>query len=286
VPESSIAQTTPQLEQLQVNLWPEHDWPDMLVIYRGTLPADTPLPATLTLRLPARIGEPHAVAYADENGTLLQANYSTTTTGDWLEVTLETPKPNFHLEFYDDLDRTGDQRDYTFVWPGDYAVDQLSILLLPPPDTTEIQTRPALSPVQQDDGSLVYTGMLGSFAAGQEARLTLSYRSTSTSGLESNAPLVAGAVGVLLLVIVSIVWYTHRSAPEPAKAKSPQRRSRRSQGRRRRAQSQGRPSGKILAQDKSSPAGYCTHCGRALRADDRFCGHCGTPVKRNTDAQS
>ena len=289
-----VSQTTPRLEWLEVDLWPEYDRPEMLIIYRSTLPAETPLPATLTLRLPARVGEPHAVAYDDGTGALIEANYSTTTSGEWRLVTLETPTSNFQLEFYDDLGRTDDRRDYTFVWPGDYAVDQLSFQLLPPPEATEIQSEPVLSPVQQDTGSLVYVRAPGSFAVGQEARLEVSYRGTSTQ-LSGNAlqptrdgknrmPLVAGSIAaVLLLVIGGGIWYTRRLAPAPAKASPPQRRPKRPRSQRRRAQRRARPAklvtdqGKPSAQRPSS-AGYCTHCGNPLRAEDRFCGGCGTPV--------
>ena len=125
---------------VEVDLWPEYDQPNMLVIYRGTLPADTPLPATLTLRVPARVGAPFAVAYDDGSGGLMEAGYSTSIDGDWLAVTLETPTPNFQLEYYDDLERAGERRSYTFDWPGDYAVEQLSVLLLPPQGASEIQT--------------------------------------------------------------------------------------------------------------------------------------------------
>ena len=55
---SSAAQDAIRLQQLQVDLWAEYDQPAMLVIYQGTLAPDTPLPTTLTLRLPERVGNP------------------------------------------------------------------------------------------------------------------------------------------------------------------------------------------------------------------------------------
>ncbi len=169
---SSIAQNTIRLEQLQVDLWPEYDQPDMLVIYRGVLSPDTPLPATLTLRLPERVGQPNAVAYADGTGNLLNTTYSTQVEGDWLTITLETPSANFHLEFYDELNRAGQRRSYTFAWPGDYAVGQLDLMLLPPSGATEVQTTPELSQLETSDGS--YRGTFGSLNMEQEARVVVS----------------------------------------------------------------------------------------------------------------
>jgi hypothetical protein len=286
----SVAQAEIRLEQLQVDLWPEYDRPDMLVIYRGTLPADTPLPATLTLRIPARVGQPHAVAYSDETDNLLEANHSTQVTGDWLAVTLETPTPHFQVEFYDSLTRAGERRSYTFVWPGDYAIEQLGLSVLPPAGATEIQTEPVGSLLQQDPGSARYMGILGSQAARQELRVTISYRGTASGASEvavlstrednsNNNGIIAGLIAgiiiaALALVIGGSVWYTRRPERQPVTAASTPRR--RAKGKRRASRTR-------ATQGKPSPGGFCTHCGRPLRVDDRFCGHCGTPVKGKTE---
>jgi hypothetical protein len=285
---SSAAQNIIRLEQLQVDLWPEYDQPEMLVIYRGLLAPDTPLPATLTLRLPERVGQPNAVAYADETGALLNAPYSTQVEGDWLEVTLEEiPTTNFHLEFYDDLNHAGQQRSYTFAWPGDYAVGQFNLLLLPPPGAAGLQTTPELSQLEASDGS--YRGTFGSLSVGQEARLMVSYDGSAVSSpppapsgeLSSNeddgglSPLVVGVViGVLLALVAVGVWYSRRPQPQSAPAPSlTKQRSKRSRSQRRQLpQSQRAPA-------QASPAGHCTQCGHALMSNDRFCGGCGAPVE-------
>jgi hypothetical protein len=271
----------------------------MLVIYRGTLSAETPLPTAVTLRLPARVEEPHAVAYDDGTGSLFEANYTTTASGDWLLVTLETPTLSFQLEFYDELSHNDDRRNYTFVWPGDYAVDQLSLQLLPPPDATEILTEPALSPAQQDSGSLVYAGLLGRTDVGQEIQLAVNYRNTS-AGVPQNAPLssrdsenrtlliTGGVVVALLLVIGSGIWYTRRQTPASEELSARPRRPKRSRRERRRAESKGRPA--VTVKEKTlrprpraqpSSAGYCTACARPLQAEDRFCGGCGQSVTKD-----
>lgn len=277
---TSLAQTTPQLEQLQVDLWPEYDQPDMLVIYRGKLSADTPLPAKVTLRVPARVGVLHAVAYDDGTGNLLEASYSTSTADDWLAVTLDTPTSVFQVEFYDALTRLGDQRRYTFVWPGDYAVGQFAVSLLPPLGATEIRTEPILAPFQQDEGLLRYGGNLGSLAENQESQVTVSYRGAKASVGELSAPpseddgnntlLIGGLIGAaLLLVVVGTLWYTRQSRPQPAMVPPPQPRARRKR----------RAPKSAEAKDEASATGYCTECGHALDADDRFCRSCGTPVR-------
>ena len=283
-PGCGAAQTTPQIERLQVDLWPEFDRPDMLIIFRGTLANDLSLPATLTLRLPARVGEPHAVAYDDGSGGLLEADYTTQRTDEWLVVTLETPGSEFQLEFYDSLTEVGDRRSYTFVWPGDYAVGQLDLFLLPPPGPSEIQTDLVLSPVEQGQGAMGYKGTLGSLAAGQTLQVTMSYDDTTISvgkvvtrpdrEESDNTPLIAGAtILAVVLAIGGAVWYTRRLRPQRA-AVSPDLQHR--------ARRKGRAARKRPGQAKPSDAGYCTQCGHPLRTNDRFCGQCGTPVKGET----
>ncbi len=276
---TALAQTTPQLEQLQVDLRPEFDQPDMLVIYRANLSADTSLPAKVTLRVPARVGVLHAVAYDDGTGNLMNASYTTSTNDDWLVVTLDAPTSVFQLEFYDTLTRLGDQRSYTFVWPGDYAVDQFSVSLLPPLGATEIRSEPMLSPFQQDEGSLLYVGNLGSLAANQESQVTVSYRGAKASVGELSAPpsdddgnntlLIGGLIGAaLLLVVAGTLWYTRQSKPQPAMVAPPQSRAKRKR----------RSPQPLKVKDGPAAAGYCTQCGHVLDADDRFCRSCGTPV--------
>jgi hypothetical protein len=285
---TSAAQAETRLEQLQIDLWPEFDRPQMLIIYRGKLPAEVPLPATVTLRMPSRVGAPSAVAYSDGNGNLLKASYSLTTTDDWLLVSLETPAPSFQLEYYDDLPRAGDERDYAFHWPGDYAVDQLSLVFLPPPGASEVRSEPSLAPFQQNTGSTVYGADLGSTAAGEEFQVTIGYRggiagAGETPSLppdengDNSALIVAAAsavIATLALVIGGAVWYTRQSKTRPAEQPARQRRGARSN---RRAP---KPS---AAQKKTVPAGFCTQCGRPLGAQDQFCGYCGTPVKAKTE---
>lgn len=278
----SVAQTEPRIGGLRVDLWPEYDRPEMLIVYRGVLPSDLAVPATLSLRIPARVAQPHAVAYQDEAGDLFEAEYSTTATAEWLIVTLETPVSNFQLEFYDALTYEGAQHSYTFNWPGDYAVDQLDLFLLPPSGATDIQTEPALTFIESDSGSPGYVGALGSLAAGQESEVMVSYNaaavtanepislSTDTDEDTNYTPaIVLIVMGTLALVIGATLWYTRRPITQPSEVPPTPKR---------RAKGQTRASRKRPKRREPSPTNRCAKCGRPLRAEDRFCGGCGTPV--------
>ena len=49
----ALAQPPAPLDTLNIALWPEYDRPEVLVIYRGRVADDVPLPATLTFTLPS-----------------------------------------------------------------------------------------------------------------------------------------------------------------------------------------------------------------------------------------
>ena len=64
------AQDDVRLAYLQIDLWPEYDRSEMLVILRASLAADVSLPVDVTFRSPAAAGEPNAVAVRQPDGSL------------------------------------------------------------------------------------------------------------------------------------------------------------------------------------------------------------------------
>ena len=58
----------------------------------------------------------------------------------------------YHLEYYEPMSRTGDERKFTYLWPGDYSIDDISISVRVPPDTTRISTDPEMKSTKGADG--------------------------------------------------------------------------------------------------------------------------------------
>ena len=71
VPVLTRAQQDIPFSSVEVDLWPEFDRPTMLVIYHITLPAQAKLPAPMSLRIPASVGTPNAVAAKQPDGALV-----------------------------------------------------------------------------------------------------------------------------------------------------------------------------------------------------------------------
>jgi len=251
------AATNPPLSALQIEIWPEYDRPRALVILKGELSESTALPADLALRLPAASGGPSAVAYADASGKLINLVYEPESKGGFVTVRIRPPQRYFHIEFYDTLASDQPQREYRYTWPGDLAVERLSVLVKEPAAASNLAVLPNLDITgQSPDGLNHRAAQLGAFKAGQQLPIEIRYTkndprpSTEIMGAAAPAPsappdapaatwplaLVAGGVVVLLGATAGLVWRRRHIKP-------------------------------------SGP--FCPKCGKATKAGDRFCASCG-----------
>jgi hypothetical protein len=225
----AAAQDDLRLSSLWVRLWPEYDQPSLLVIYVGELAETTTYPATVNLRMPARVTAPFVVAaQASPDALIDETPYEVVEDGLWRTVAFQANGPNFQFEYYDDLNREGDVRQPSFTWPGDYAVDSLIIELQQPPHASELTIDPALaaSQVSSEDGLTYHIGQFGPLEAGSllgfqiryvrsEEMLTAELLSTlgtasgasSSSSTASNRSGSSGGIDLVLLVLVAVVSF-------------------------------------------------------------------------------
>lgn len=159
LPPLARAQESLRFETMQIDLWPEYDQPAMLVIYRARLTADIQLPVEVGIRIPAAVGDPNAVAVRQDGGQLFNAEYTRVAEGDWATIFFSARFREIQIEYYDPLiERQGDTRQYQFVWPGDYPIDNLRILVQQPTGAENVTTFPRLSSITQDAFGLSYYG--------------------------------------------------------------------------------------------------------------------------------
>ena len=281
------AQEQLQLNSLQVDLWPEYDRPSVLVIYRITLPPATPLPASLTFRIPAEAGDPNAVASRQMDGTLTNIPYERTLEGEWGAISFTAVTPESQIEYYDPaLQKEGERRHYVYLWPGDYAVEAMTLQVQQPYDSTNMQISPSLGSGRPGtDGLTYYRADIGALKAGQTFEITLDYEKSSetlsaeslqvqpsapipsssgeTSALTKYWPWLLGFLGIALIV-GGVVWYwqTGKREVEPTK-------------RRRRVA----PAGREAPAATSDAAVFCNQCGNRAAPGDRFCRACGTRLR-------
>ena len=293
IPSQASAQQALSFSQIQVEIWPEYDQPAVLVIYRGQLTMSAGSgPVQVELRIPAGAGEPNAVAFAVD-GQLFNAPYNRVPEGEWALIQFETEVPGFQLEYYDQaLSIEAENRHYQFIWPGDAAVQDFSLIVQQPAGAAEFLLNPALPPAQVGGNGLnYYQGSVGSLAAGQSFALDVHYQKfddrLTLEQLEGGAPLDSEAVnssvlpsanlwlgGLILIGLIGALVYWVTASQRLRRSRVKPRRGQRGvvKPSARRAQAK-------LVNADAKPV-YCQDCGQRSQAQDQFCRSCGTKLRR------
>lgn len=296
----ALAQAEPELVGLTVQLWPDYDRPDMLVIEQGTLSPMTPLPATITLTLPPD-ADLHAVARPIPNSSpALDINY----TIDGNQLTLTLTQPLFLVEYYAPLITNGDERSYSYVWQQAVPVSQLSAAVQEPAAAETFSVAPEPVNVSPDFRGLnIHSLAAQAVAAGEPFPISVTY--TSPTGELSAPPVAAQAPAAVdtaaappaqtggflatfnplwLLVIlgvaalVGLAFYLGRAQTAAGRPRKPA-------PNRPTKPPVNRPAPPPPAAKPAEPAApaaaarFCHQCGEPLVAGDRFCRSCGTAVK-------
>ncbi len=250
----------------------------MLVMYSFELADDTPLPAELRVRVPVN-AEVNAVAKFSE-GTMLTLPYDTPVRdGDWVIITLVVDElTSYRVEYYAPLEKNGSNRNFSFRWEDDVAVENLFIEVQQPLNARNFKTTPTL-PDTREDELTYHTFSAGGVKAGDIFGLEISYEKDNDNLTVSSMPIeVVGApendagsfslsdslpmilVGVGILLIVGGLLYFFLAG-----------RSNHRDGntRKRHAPSTVSSGGNI----------YCHECGSRASAGDKFCRSCGVKLR-------
>jgi len=274
------AQGTVKLDSLKVLLWAEYDQPSMLVINDFTLTDDTQVPIAMDIRLPIDANIT-AVAYLSE-GEYLLADYQTQPEEDanWQTIKLFiTERTGYRVEYYQSLERDGDQRSFTYQWMGDYSVNEFDVEVQVPDDSKGVKTVPAI-PLVQNQPFMTGGAMMSGLKEGDTYRLQLEYsRSNQTAVVTpgssqvepvvavdentdgrstlDNLPLFLGGFGVALILAALI--YSFRGQASAVRVTKTRRRTHSPQ--------------------EPSVSKYCPECGTRAQEGDRFCRTCGSKLR-------
>jgi hypothetical protein len=287
MPSSAIAQDQVGLTSLQIDLWPEYDRHSLLVIYRGVLPVDTSFPVDLTFRIPAGSGEPNAVAAKQIDGVPYNVTYVREIKGKWAYIHFTTTAPEVQLEYYDiTLEQEGEQRSYTYTWPGDYAVDKMVIQVQEPYNASGIRISPSLgSGVLGEDKLNYYSAEVGALEADQTFEIDVQYTkpddtlSAEVLQVEPSAPIPERSTSINLLevwpwllallgaaLLIGGVWWYWRGGRGEVQPKRTKRGSRAS-------------TRETTTSGSANTDVYCHQCGKRANPGDRFCRSCGNRLR-------
>jgi hypothetical protein len=289
------AQTPLEIEHMQVDIWPEYDKPDILVIYRITISASSTLPAQVSLRIPRIANAPYNVAMKDVDGMLYNLKYDQVVEGDWTRVSFTAASTEIQIEYYDSrIVRDGMLRQFEFYWPGDYRVHTMELRIQQPINAIGMKlTQGALkmsSGIIAEDGLTYYTVPIdGQVEPGTTFRVGFSYTKpddvltssqapvqpvrtvtsnalAGTSSPTTNNLLLVGGIGIgVLLIVFGIFWYVKQQRLVPANASANRRRHIRQSAE---------------TEPKSADGTvYCHQCGKRAGPSDTFCRSCGAKLK-------
>lgn len=259
-----LAQGVTAVDRLSVEIWPDYDEANVLVLLTGELSSDTPLPATLTVPLPAN-ARLNAVARITSDG-FMSDDIPYTETAD--AVTLTTPESSFRVEYYHPYRADGQQRDFTFTWTADFAINQISLSIQQPLSADTLTTNPTSTAIttSQADGLSYHVLPIQAVPAGQTYTATITYHMTSPLLTATRLQNQAGEVDTAVtpnwafylaaagtaLIGIAMFWQVYNNRQ---KARRPVQR---------------RPA------TKSS---FCHNCGQRRHQGDQFCRQCGTTLK-------
>lgn len=283
LPSAASAQSGTKLKIINIELWSEYDQSSMLVIHEFVVDESTPLPAQVIVRFP-KDGNLTAVAYLEN--TLINADFTgPEQQGDWQTVTLNVRSYAPHrIEYYQPLVRNEDQRQFSFRWFGDYPVEEFTVTVQVPADSTSVTAEPALGDMLTTSDGLHFMGTTtrSGLKMGQSYEFKIEYERKSESVTKSgngsgiqpsepigtdtegrvsidNLPYIIAGFGLALIGLALFFYWRSTQASERTS-----RRRRRHSG---------------DNQEDAEEQAYCHECGARANAGDRFCRTCGSRFK-------
>lgn len=290
LPLSVRAQGEVRFDSVLVQLWPEFDKPEMLVLMELNLAADVALPLDLEIRLPqdAMI---HVVAVGLTQDTVTDKGIiheARRVRGDLVVTIQDVSSPAVRIEYYDSLERQGERRYYSYLWPGAAATKSLVVMFQLPVDATGLMMDPVPIHSSSDTNGLNYYQVdFLAREAGATASLEVSYQKTTSrlsaslpsvqvaAPLDSGAqgrisfsiylPWLIGVAGFLMIVIGMGIGLSYWRGTDSGSI------PRRRHGADRVKNGIGRG------------MTHCPECGHCLQPGDMFCRACGSRISPEGD---
>lgn len=277
------AQEEVQYDSVLVQLWPEFDKPEMLVMVELTLSSNVILPLDLNFRIPAG-ATIHVVAVGQTRDTVTDQGvvYETRQEGEWTVLTVDDMSgAAVRIEYYHRLEMQDASRHYTYEWPGDAATASLTVIFQQPADATDLVITPAPVGNSTDANGLEYFQInFPALGIGESATLEADYQKTTSRlsaslpevqpvaplgsdaqgriSFSSYLPWLVGVAGFLLIIVGLGIGLSYWRGTGRGNA-----------ARRRHAPSRTEKASEMAALN-------CPECGHRLQPGDQFCRACGT----------
>jgi hypothetical protein len=262
------------IDSLDIEIWPDYDRASVLVLLTGALPADTQLPASVTLPLPEG-AQLNAVARIDsKDGDMKDDIFSRTDSPGML--TFITSDLRFRVEYYLPYAVDNNQRSFDYTWLAALTVNHLQLRVQRPTSASTLDTEPAAANVLRDGAGFDYYIFPARAApAGQPFTLHVDYKMTTAqlsatslprqnTGIQTPATpstgssinwALAAVVTGSLIIIGALIWQITS---------------------RRRASNTSKPVASGIAMQSQKK--FCGNCGEPTGEGDNFCNSCGSEL--------
>lgn len=250
------------LDSVQVDLWPDYDQPAVLVLVTAMIPAESELPAVVSIKIPAVAGEPNAVATIGDDGGMFTAEYQMQTDGDSSLVMLQTTERKIRIEYYYPYTRSGNKINFDYKWLGGASVDDLIILFREPAGAVGVQPGADFVDIGLlNDGQRYHQWDAGPVEPDDVLSAAFSYQAAGDmaagdveQGKKFDAVPVLFAGGGLVVGGLA-GWYLAKRRPAIKFAVK-----------------------KVRNPVSTKPAAFCPGCGAGIKQGDSFCRQCGKKV--------
>jgi len=275
------AESGPTFTEIVVTVLPEYDQPRVLVVLRGELPADTPLPAQVRLRLPNDASVAYACSLKPPNDERTCEQPTSEPDGDYQAVTYDLTTPVMYVEYYYGTFAGAGQRstDFSF-WPP-YPSQSLQLTIPAPSDATDFNVAPAATRTADEQGAKHYIYDFQNVPSDKPINVQLTYsrptdkpwappqqqESATTAvgpnddgGVPSDAILFLALAAALTVALIGYNTVGQRIRFNMGLVEAPRNEN---------------------ADDDRRPAAptYCSHCGVPVRQGAAFCFGCGRALR-------
>ena len=278
---AAMVQAGPTFTEMVVTVLPEYDQPRVLVVLRGELPADTPLPARVRLRLPNDATVTYACSLKPPNDDRICQQPTSEPDGDYQAVTYDLTTQVMYVEYYYGTFSGAGQRstDFSF-WPP-YPSKSLQLAIPAPSDATDFNVSPAATRTANEQGAKHYIYDFQDVPSDKPINVQLTYSrptdepwappqqqeaATTAVGPNDDGGVPGDAILFLALaaaLTVALIGYNtvgRRIRFNMGLVETPRHED---------ADGDRRP---------AAPA-YCPHCGVPVRQGAAFCFGCGRPFR-------
>jgi hypothetical protein len=272
-----------KITTMNVSVWPEYDQPGVLVQYQGNVAAQPTktAPVELSFLVPKGAGVGAACAI-QTNGNHTSETWKEAEADTGLtKVTFKVTEPIFHVEYYYNPLPAVTDKQFSFAYTAAIPADEVELDVQHPLKATNFALTPDAPNTHKDqDGFTYHAYSFKQVAAGQKLSTDVAYTKTdpkpsvsgdkpasspsaastaSDNGINPNQVIVLATAFAVAGILGFFIWQRNRRDAQDRFARAESF----DEGPRPAARSEG---------------GYCTQCGNAMEAGDRFCARCGSPV--------